>query len=181
MIAALGDGSGVLSVSGPPTATEPGSQAVATTEDMVSKLGAIDLFAGLSPKVLRRIQESGEEQQFPPGALVTEEGASVAGLKAFSRTGVFFHLVLSGSGTVRKDGGFIGDVHPGDYFGELSLIDGLPRSADVIASEEGLTTFAIPKWTFEALLEEHPEVAMPMLKVVCARLRASEARNTPAN
>ena len=48
---------------------------------------------------------------------------------------------------LRKDGSFIGDVHPGDYFGELSLIDGLPRSADVIASDEGLTTFAIPKWT----------------------------------
>lgn len=153
---------------------------MATNEGMAEKLGEIDLFSGLSTKVLRRIEASGEEQQFVPGEMVTEEGDSVAGLKAFSRTGVFFHLVLSGSGTVRQDGGFIGAVKPGDYFGELSLIDGLARSADVIASDEGLTTFAIPKWTFETLLQEHPEVAVPMLKVMCARLRDSENRNSKA-
>lgn len=150
---------------------------MASSDEMTNKLGAIDLFAGLSPKVLKRIQASGEEQRFLPGAHVTEEGASVAGLKAFSQTGVYFHFVLDGSGSVRKDANYIGAVHPGEYFGELSLIDGLPRSADVVASDEGLTTFAIPKWTFESILEEHPEVAVPMLKVMCARLRQSESRN----
>ena len=63
----------------------------------------------------------------------------------------------------------------GAYFGELSLVDGGPRSAGVVAGDGGLTTFAIPKWTFDELLTKHPEVAVPMLRVLCGRLRRAEA------
>ena len=63
----------------------------------------------------------------------------------------------------------------GDYFGELALIDGKPRSADVVAGDSGLTTFALPKWEFDTLVKEHPEVLLPMLRVVVARLRRAEA------
>ena len=42
------------------------------------------------------------------------------------------------------------------------------------AGDQGMTTFALDKWTFAELLEEHPEVAVPMLRVMIARLRAAE-------
>jgi CRP/FNR family cyclic AMP-dependent transcriptional regulator len=150
---------------------------VSSSEEMADRLAQIDLFQGLSPKALRGVVAGGEHQKFAAGDLVTEEGDEVGGLKPFSRQGVFFHLVLDGSGSVRIDGNEVGTLAPGSYFGELSIIDGQPRSADVIAGSDGMTTFAISKWTFEALLEEHPEVAVPMLRVLCARLRAADARS----
>jgi CRP/FNR family cyclic AMP-dependent transcriptional regulator len=82
--------------------------------------------------------------------------------------------VLAGGATVLLDGAQHGTLGPGDYFGELSLIDGEPRSADIVASADGLTTFAMSKWQFEELLEEHPRIAVPMLHVLTARLRAAE-------
>ena len=71
-------------------------------------------------------------------------------------------------------------LEPGAYFGEISLIDGRPRSADVVAGEGGLRTLALSKWTFEDLLEKHPEIAVPMLRVLAARLRADEEPRSDA-
>jgi CRP-like cAMP-binding protein len=149
---------------------------VADNDDVVTQIGQADLFAGVSPKVLKSIAASGEVQEFASGDTVTAEGAAVGGLAPFSRTGVYFHLVLDGSGDVFVGGQQVNTVKAGDYFGELSLIDGEPRSADVIAASDGLRTFAINKWAFETLLEEHPEVAVPMLHVLTARLRSMDQR-----
>jgi len=151
---------------------------VTDNEDLAARLGQTDLFAGVSPKVLKQLAGGGEIQEFAAGDVVTAEGAAVGGLAPFSRTGVFFHLAIEGSGEVRKGGQSVATVGPGDYFGELSLIDGEPRSADVIAGDGGLRTFAMNKWSFETLLEEHPEVAVPMLHVLAARLRVDEARHS---
>jgi CRP/FNR family cyclic AMP-dependent transcriptional regulator len=147
---------------------------VTDNDDVAARIGQADLFAGVSPKILKNIASSGEIQEFATGETVTAEGASVGGLAPFSRTGVYFHLVLDGSGDVFIGGEQVNTVKSGDYFGELSLIDGEPRSADVIAAGDGMRTFAINKWAFEALLEEHPEVAVPMLHVLTARLRAAQ-------
>jgi CRP-like cAMP-binding protein len=143
--------------------------------ELVAALSTIDLFAGVPPKVIRRIAESGERLAYAAGSTVISEGAAVGGFAAFSLPTVGMHVVLEGGGRVLVAGVEHGTLGPGSYFGELSLIDGQPRSADVVAGTEGLLTFAISKWTFETLLEEHPVVAVPMLRVLCARLRAQEA------
>jgi CRP/FNR family transcriptional regulator len=150
---------------------------VATSDALLDRLAQTDLFSGLPPKVLKQMERDGEVQEFKPGDVVTHEGQPVGGLAPFSRTGVFFHLVLEGSGEVSRRGTVVGTVGPGAYFGELSLIDGEPRSAEVVAGDDGLQTFALTKWSFEALMEEHPEVAVPMLRVMTARLRRAEADN----
>ena len=148
-----------------------------STEAVVKVLESTDLFANLSQRTLKKLVQAGAEGQFPPGEKVTIEGESVAGFRVFSARGVLFHLVLEGSGDVLKGGEEIAKVGPGDYFGELSLIDGEPRTADVVAGPAGMKTFALEKWTFQTLLEEHPEVAIPMLTVMVGRLRAAETRH----
>jgi CRP-like cAMP-binding protein len=148
------------------------------SNDVISLLGEVDLFSGLSPKVLGQISERGHRATYAPGDVVIVQGDSVEGFKAFSPTGVEMHVILEGNATVDVSGVKHATLGPGAYFGEISLIDGRPRSANVVAAEGGLTTLALSKWTFEDLLEKHPEIAIPMLRVMAARLRAIEEGET---
>ena len=141
---------------------------------LVAMLGQVDLFHGLAPKVLARIAESGHEARYDAGTVVLVQGDPVSGFKAFSPAGVEMHIVLEGRARVDVDGVTHTVLGPGQYFGEVALIDGRPRSADVVAEEGGLRTLALSKWAFDDLLEKHPEVAVPMLRVLAARLRAQE-------
>jgi CRP/FNR family transcriptional regulator, cyclic AMP receptor protein len=102
-----------------------------------------------------------------PGTTITQQGVEGAG----------FHLILDGTAVVEVGGEVRATLVEGNSFGEISLIDGRPRSATVIAGENGLTTMAISPLAFEPLLDD-PEVSRTLLKVVTARLRAAEARNT---
>lgn len=144
-------------------------------DQLVAVLGQVDLFAGLRPRVLRRIAESGGVGSFEPGTLVIHAGDPVSGFRVFSHKGVSMHVVLKGSAEVSVRGKQVGTLGPGAYFGELALIDDKPRSADVSAGPNGLTTFALAKWQFDDIIKDHPEVALPMLRVVVGRLRRAEA------
>ncbi len=141
---------------------------------LVAMLGAVDLFHGLAPKVLARIADSGHEARYAEGTVVLVQGDAVTGFKAFSPAGVEMHVVLEGSARIDVDGVTHTVLGPGTYFGEIALLDGRPRTADVVAGEGGLRTLALSKWAFDGLLEQHPEVAVPMLRVLAARLRAQE-------
>ena len=145
------------------------------TEEIVATLRGVDLFSGLSPRVLARIADSGRVAEYAPGAEVVHAGDKVGGFRAFSAKGVEMHVVLTGEASVRVHADQVGALGPGSYFGELSLIDGQPRSADVIAGGNGLRTFALPKWAFDEMLRDHPEMAVPMLKALCAKLRRAES------
>ena len=142
--------------------------------DLVSVLGGIDLFHGLSPRVLGQIAERGHEADYAAGTVVIVQGDSVEGFKAFAPGAAEMHVVLGGTARVDVDGRTHAVLGPGSYFGEISLIDGRPRTADVVAGDDGLRTLALSKWTFEDLLEKHPEIAVPMLRGLAARLRADE-------
>ena len=125
--------------------------------------------------MLKQIAESGHVAKYRAGTAVVSEGDSVTGFKAFSPEGVEMHVILDGSVVVRVHGASVATLGAGAYFGELSLIDGGRRTADVVAGPDSVTTLALPKWTFDALLKKHPEVAIPMLRVLCDRLRRAEA------
>lgn len=144
-------------------------------DDIVIVLQSIDMFAGLSPKVLKRLAEGGRVVEAPAGEQIVRAGEAVSGFRAFSPQGVEMHVILTGTATVLVNGQVVGTLIADDYFGELSLIDGQPRSADVVAGDSGLTTWALPKWDFDSVVKEHPEVLLPILRVVVARLRRAEA------
>jgi CRP/FNR family transcriptional regulator, cyclic AMP receptor protein len=107
-------------------------------DELVSVLEKVDLFHNLRHRVLRRIAEAGREESFAAGDPVIVQGEEVSGFRSFSPQGVEMHVVLTGSADALVDGRPHGRIGPGEYFGELSLVDGLPRSAEVRAGPDDL-------------------------------------------
>jgi CRP-like cAMP-binding protein len=131
-------------------------------DERLERLRAVPLFAGLKDRELKDVLGQTREVEHTGGEIV-EEGSK----------GVGFHLILDGTATVLQGGEVRRTLGPGDYFGEISLIDGKPRSATVTAAED-LTTASIVSWEFEPLLLEEPQITKALLLVMCSRLRAAE-------
>lgn len=136
---------------------------MASDQGVAKALGATDLFSSLKPKTLGRVADSSRVIHHAAGTTVAREGESGVGL----------HLITEGTAEVSVDGVHRADIGPGVYFGEISLIDGRPRSATVVAKTE-LTTVSIPAWDFAPLLDTEPELGKALLLVLCKRLRAAE-------
>ena len=130
-----------------------------------STLAKIDLFAQTSESVLQEIADAGSVIDTPAGRVVAAQGSSDAGLQ----------VVLEGSADVEVNGTPRPEILPGDFFGEISLIDGGGRSATVTAGKDGLKTFAISQLSFSPLIDKHPDLARSLLKALCARVRAIES------
>jgi CRP-like cAMP-binding protein len=134
-------------------------------EDLVDALHAVPLFSELSKRDLRRLADSMHERRFSAGQEVLIEGAG----------GVGFFVVLDGRARVSVHGEDRGTLGPGDYFGEMSVIDGGDRSATVRA-EEDLRCGALTAWNFHPLVSEHPDIAWALLQTLVKRLRTTDAR-----
>ena len=135
----------------------------ATTGETAQLLGTIDLFAGLSRRQLDRLASRAKEVTHAAGRSVTTEGNLALG----------FHLILDGRATVTQGGAVRRTLGPGDHFGEISMIDGKPRSATVTA-ETPMRTVTVTHATFEELVDQDPAFARGLLTVLCARLREAE-------
>jgi CRP/FNR family transcriptional regulator, cyclic AMP receptor protein len=136
-------------------------------ESLPQFLAKIDLFEGLSKDTLSDLIERGTTLKVQGGNHVVEQGANDAGLQ----------IVLEGSADVEVNGVSREPLKVGDYFGEISLIDGLPRSATVVAGADGLSTFALSALAFEPVVKENPEVAQALLKALTARIRRLETES----
>ena len=136
-------------------------------ESLPQFLAKIDLFEGLSKDTLSDLIERGTTLKVPAGSRVIEQGAHDAGLQ----------VVLEGSAAVEVNGVVREPLGVGDYFGEISLIDGLPRSATVVAGPDGLSTFALSALAFEPVVKENPEVAQALLKALTSRIRDLESES----
>jgi CRP/FNR family cyclic AMP-dependent transcriptional regulator len=132
-----------------------------TTEELLS---GIDLFSDLSGRQLRKLAGLTKETQHEAGREVAAEGRNALG----------FHLILSGDATVMVGTTKVRDLHAGDYFGEISMIDGKPRSATVTASTP-LNTVVLPHHVFQQLVEDEPAFARGLLTTLCARLREAQS------
>lgn len=137
---------------------------MAADPDVVQALQQTDLFSGVGKKALQSIASQARVVDHAAGKEITEEGGGAAG----------FHLIRSGTASVSVHGTERPSLGPGDYFGEISLIDGLPRSATVTALEP-LQTISLASWSFLPIIDDQPEIAKSLLKVMCARLRAAES------
>lgn len=130
-------------------------------DPIVHSLKNVPLFEGLTQRELKLIAQSGKEVTHSPGRVIVEEGSN----------GVGFHLILEGRAKVSVRGKDRSSLNPGDYFGEISLIDRGPRMATVTATEP-VRTLTLSSWSFMPLVERHPAIAKKLLMGLCQRLRA---------
>jgi CRP-like cAMP-binding protein len=140
---------------------------MADKKEIVAKLGAVPIFESLSEKELGSVFEVGKEVTHDEGRQVVTQGESGAG----------FHMIIDGRAEVIVNDQVQATLGPGDFFGEMSLIDDAPRSATVRATEP-LTTFSLTSWNFTPLLKKHPTIGVAMLREMSARLRRAESSHT---
>jgi CRP-like cAMP-binding protein len=134
---------------------------VARAKNDAELLHGVDLFEELSRSELKKVAGIAKEFSFDAGENVTEEGTP----------GGRFHVIRSGKAKVVAGGRTRATLGPGDYFGELSLIDGEPRSATVVAVEP-LTTLSIAEWNLRPLLKSQATISYKLLVVLCSRVRS---------
>jgi CRP/FNR family transcriptional regulator len=131
--------------------------------ELEQQLGSVPLLAGLDPRTRRRLAETGKRRTYGADEDIVREGS----------TGTALYIVLSGTARVVRGGETLGEVRAGDFFGELALIEEHPRSASVIAATE-TECLLFPAWEFTALLEEHPAIAVPIMRALIQRLHRRE-------
>jgi CRP/FNR family transcriptional regulator, cyclic AMP receptor protein len=130
----------------------------------VETLRNVPLFAELDDRELEQLSRQMHERLFPEGADVTSEGAGGAG----------FFVIAEGNADVAVGGEHRASIGPGDFFGEIALIDTGVRSASITAATD-LLCYGLTPWEFRPFVEEHPKVAWALLQTMAGRLR--EARS----
>jgi HEAT repeat protein len=134
------------------------------TVDRVVALQRVPMFAGIDPEDLERIATLLTERRYDTGELIFAWGAE----------GDEMLIIVEGEVTVSRtqegSGGPIRTVRSGDYVGELSLLRGQPRAANVTAGPEGVRGLILKRAELHAILEERPEAAMAMLATLAERL-----------
>ena len=123
-------------------------------------LAAARLFDGVDAEGMDRIAAVAVEVEFPDDHVIARQG----------EIGTGFFVIVDGRVRVVRDGEIIATLGPGDFFGELSILDGRPRVAQVVA--DGPTTcLALASWDFEAVLLAEPRLSLSILRGLAARLR----------
>ena len=130
-------------------------------DDVTEMLARVPLFSGCSKRELAIIAQAAKEVRHKAGTVIAREGEHGIGL----------FLILEGKCRVTIGGKEKAILGPGDFFGEIALIDGGPRTATVTAITD-VRLLGITEWVFRGLLKEHPSIAIHTLEAVAGRLRA---------
>jgi CRP-like cAMP-binding protein len=130
-------------------------------------LARVPLFSGVKDKDLKKLGKRMQERSFDEGEVITTQGES----------GLGFFVIEDGNASVSRDEQVVRNLGPGDFFGEVALIDEGPRSATVVATTN-LRCRGMTAWEFKPFVEEHPDVAWSLLQTLVGRLR--EAESPPA-
>jgi CRP/FNR family cyclic AMP-dependent transcriptional regulator len=130
----------------------------------VALLHGVPLFSQLSHRHLRHLAASAEEVHYGANRTIVRQGTR----------GDSFFVIAEGSATVRQGTRAIGKLGPGDFFGEMALLDGRPRSASVIA-EEPLVTIRLTRSAFNKALDANPAMARGIMAELAERIRRLES------
>lgn len=136
-------------------------------EDLLKK---VPLFSELGKRDLERLGKLMVPRNVKAGETIIKENDQAAG----------FFIVSDGKVEAVR-GAESGNPHvlasfgPGDFFGEMALFEGFPRSATVRATEDS-DLLAMTRWDFMAEMKNHPEIAVSMLPVLVRRLREADAK-----
>ena len=128
-------------------------------------LAQVPLFSMLPQKELANLAREAHDRTFPAGTVLTDE----------QETGVSFGVIVEGQAAVSVHGRPARTLGPGDYFGEMALIDHSHRSAKITA-ETDLRCLLFVSWVFRPFALKHPETAWALLEMMVQRVRDAEAR-----
>jgi len=135
--------------------------------DLEQQLASAPLLAGLERQTLRRIAAHATRRTYAPGDVIVREGSS----------GTALYVILRGRVRVERRGeadeAVLGELGAGEFFGELALIEEHPRTASVIAVDE-TECVLFAAWEFRAMLESHPQIALPIMRALIARAHRRE-------
>jgi CRP/FNR family transcriptional regulator, cyclic AMP receptor protein len=134
-----------------------------TIRQNAETLSTVPLFQGFSKRHLQRLAAQADELTFEPREDIVEEGM----------LGETLFVVLSGKGKVTRKGRKVGEVLPGDFFGELSALDGGPRTATVTA-ETPMRVLRLFRHTLVDLLRDEPRLILKLLDGIVRRIREIE-------
>jgi CRP/FNR family transcriptional regulator, cyclic AMP receptor protein len=123
-------------------------------------LAGCPLFKGIDAEGLAKLAELATPVDFPAGHLIARQGD----------IGTGFFVIVSGMVRVVRDGETVAQLGPGEFFGELSVLDRQPRNATVSA-EVATSCLALASWDFDKVLLEQPALTLAILRGVAARLR----------
>jgi CRP/FNR family cyclic AMP-dependent transcriptional regulator len=141
---------------------EPSGDLVTLTVDRRNELlGACPLFRGVTGDDLMAVGNRSVEVDFPAEHVIARQGEIETG----------FFVVIDGHVRVVRDGDEIARLGPGEFFGEMSVIDGLPRTAMVVTIEP-TRCLALASWEFERLVLDHPTIGLAIMRGLSARLRS---------
>lgn len=123
-------------------------------------LAGCPLFKGIDAEGLAKLAALATPVDFPAGHLIARQGD----------IGTGFFVIVSGMVRVVRDGETVAQLGPGEFFGELSVLDRQPRNATVSA-EVATSCLALASWDFDKVLLEQPALTLAILRGVAARLR----------
>ena len=132
-------------------------------KELVKLLIRAPLFSRLSAKGVEELLAIASQKKFTAGSTIVAQGS----------TGVGFYLILTGNAQVSRDGKGIAELGAGAFFGEMCILDGAPRSADVIAVKD-TTCLMLRQWDIRSVISRNPDVGMAMLEELSRRLRKTK-------
>ena len=128
-------------------------------------LARVPIFESCAPQEVASIAAVAPEHTYEPGQIVVTQGTP----------GQAFYLITEGRVGIERDGLPLGAFGPGDFFGEMSLLDSAPRSATIRAIDQ-TRCLMLSSWDFKSLLERTPSIAIRLLEVLSRRLRVADER-----
>ena len=123
-------------------------------------LAGCPLFKGIDGTGLAGLADVATPVDFPAGHVIARQG----------EIGTGFFVVIGGAVRVVRDGELVARLGAGEFFGELSILDRMPRNASVVA-DVPTTCLALASWDFERVLLEQPALTLTILRGVATRLR----------
>jgi cAMP-dependent protein kinase regulator len=140
------------------------------TEDKLRALESLELLAACTPAERRELAESAHVVSFDDGDLILREGEE----------GLGFYLVLSGVAAIRRAGEEINRIQHGGWFGEVALIEGIPRTADVVAAGPTVC-LGLLRTDFKRLLARAPRVGLTIIEEEGRRLFGDQLLQSPGS
>lgn len=132
------------------------------TKEVVTQLGMVPLFSECSQRDLQTIARVVKDVEHRKGTVIAREG----------EPGVGLFVIVDGTADVSIGGQRKAKLGPGEFFGEIALLDGGPRTATVTAATD-IKLLGLTEWVFRGLMLEHPTVAVKTLQSMAGRLRTA--------